>query len=358
MRGRIVVAALVGICIPVVAGCVLAFAPPRASAQGAAPPREAASPVAEVGPWRVRVPSAASQASALLPLYANVPWDEPQPGATRAVIIIHGAKRNAVDYYASGQKALATAGSDADHTILLVPQFLINEDIPARGLRADVLRWQESDWMGGLPATGPAPLSAFAALDALLARLADPKAFPGLREVVIAGHSGGAQLVQRYAVVGNGAGALEARHIAVRYVVANPSSYLYFSAARPETATTACPSVNRWKYGFDGGVPAYVTMPVEELERRYVQRDVVYLLGTADVDPHHPALDTSCAAEAQGPYRYARGTGYFRMLQARDGASLKHRLLEVAGVGHDGDRMFTSACGLAALFGRAGCATD
>jgi hypothetical protein len=162
--------------------------------------------------------------------------------------------------------------------------------------------------------------------------------------------------VQRYAVVGNGVGALEARKVAVRYVVANPSSYLYFSSDRPVSNTEACPSLDRWKYGLEGDVPPYVTMAPDSLERRYAQRDVVYLLGTADVDPHHPALDTSCAGEAQGPFRYARGTYYFRMLQAREGANLKHRLLEVDGVAHDGDRMFTSTCGLAALFNRPGCA--
>jgi hypothetical protein len=36
----------------------------------------------------------------------------------------------------------------------------------------------------------------------------------------------------------------------VRYVVANPSSYLYFSSDRPISNAEECPSLDHWKYGF------------------------------------------------------------------------------------------------------------
>ena len=347
---------LLGICVTILVGTLLGPSLPEADAQEFARAPEAPEPVADVAHVRIAIASSGTHGSALLPLYSNVGWDTPQPEATRAVLIIHGAKRNAVDYYVSGQKAVAAAGTAAEHTLLMVPQFLIEEDARAHSLGPDVIRWKGADWTGGLPAAGPMPLSSFAVLDSMLSHLADPEVFPKLKEVVIAGHSGGAQFVQRYAVVGNGAGALEARKVAVRYVVSNPSSYLYFSSDRPVSVAEPCPSLNRWKYGLQGDVPPYVTMTPDALERRYARRDVVYLLGTADVDPHHPALDKSCAGEAQGPFRYVRGTHYFRMLQAREGANLNHRLLEVDGVAHDGDRMFTSTCGLAALFNRSGCA--
>ncbi len=60
-------------------------------------------------------------------------------------------------------------------------------------------------------------------------------------------------------------------------------------------------------------------------------------------------------AEAEGPYRYARGLAYFRYLQWRHPAGLGHRLLRVPGVGHDSDGMFNSSCGLAALYDLPGC---
>jgi hypothetical protein len=82
---------------------------------------------------------------------------------------------------------------------------------------------------------------------------------------------------------------------------------------------------------------------------------VIYLLGTADTDPNHPALDKSCMAEAQGPNRYARGHAYFAALQNRYGTALRQAVYDVPGIGHDGDAMLTSACGLAALFDLPGC---
>ena len=318
-------------------------------------PVPGSTPVAQVAPMRVAVAAAGAASGGELPLYANVDWSRPQPEATRVVLVIHGVDRNASNYFATARDALALAGGDdARHTVLLVPQFLTETDARSHDLGPEVLRWHGARWEGGLPAEAPVPVSSFAALDAILARLADSSAFPALRQVVIAGHSGGGQIVQRYAVVGNGAGALEARGIAVRYVVANPSSYVWFSPERP-LPTGECRDADRWKYGFEGNVPPYVTQDAAVLEKRYVQRDVTYLLGSADTDPHHPALDVSCAAEAQGPYRYVRGLDYFHMLQARDGDRLRHRVLTVDGVGHDERRMFMSACGLAALFDRPGC---
>ena len=336
----------------VMAALWLAVATASASASAGSIP--GSKPVAEVGPLRIAVASDGAAGGGQLPLYANIDWNAPQPRATRALLVVHGVDRNAANYFATARGALA-AGSDAGQTVLLVPQFLTEVDVQARGLGDDVLRWRGAAWEGGQAALGPVPVSSFSAIDAILARLADTAVFPGLREVVLAGHSGGGQVVQRYAVVGNGAAALEARGVAVRYVVANPSSYLWFSAARPVAVDGACPRADRWKYGFEGDVPPYVTRDVPTLERRYVQRDVTYLLGGADTDPRHPALDVTCAGEAQGPYRYARGLNYVAMLRARDGDRLRQRVLTVDGVGHDERRMFMSACGQAALFGRPGC---
>jgi hypothetical protein len=94
------------------------------------------------------------------------------------------------------------------------------------------------------------------------------------------------------------------------------------------------------------------------LEQRYVERDVIYLLGTLDTNPNHPALDRSCMAEAQGPYRYARGHAYAAAMAKRDRDTPNHKLWDVAGVGHDGDKMLTSSCGLAALFDLPGCTAE
>ena len=230
-----------------------------------------------------------------------------------------------------------------------MPQFLAGTDARHHGLPDSVLRWSLEGWMGGDPAEGPVPASSFAALDAILARLADRALFPALRRIVVAGHSGGAQVAQRYAVLGQGGAQLEAEGLALRYVVANPSSYAYFSAERPYPVE-ACPDFDRWKYGMTD-LPSYAgAASADTLEAAYVRREVIYLWGGEDTDAEQPALDRSCAAAAQGPHRLARGQAYFAYLKSRH-PDLAHRAAIVPGVGHDGDGMFRSAAGLAALFG-------
>ena len=294
-----------------------------------------------------------------LPLYVSSDWSKPEPDITRAVIVLHGRLRNADVYYKSAKTAQEAAGAAGQATIMIVPQFLSQIDIDAYHLPADTLRWTLEGWEGGDDATAPKPASSFEALDAILARLADRKLFPNLKDIVVAGHSGGGQVVQRYAIAGRGEVPLKAAHIAVRYVVANPSSYAYFSDQRPEPQIAAsCPGYDDWKYGMQAR-PDYLAKPTPaELEKTYVARQVIYLLGTKDTNPNHPALDRSCMAEAQGPYRYARGHAYAATMAARDNGTPNHHLFDVEGVGHDGDKMLTSKCGLAALFDLPGCTAD
>ena len=143
---------------------------------------------------------------------------------------------------------------------------------------------------------------------------------------------------------------LNSEGIRLRYVVANPSSYAYFSPQRPVKFDIAnCPGFNDWKYGMQN-LPDYAGgRGAQQLEQDYVSRDVTYLLGQQDTDPNHPALDKSCEAETQGAYRLMRGHNYFDYLKQRH-PQLGHRLVEVPGVGHDGDKMFTSPEGEKVLF--------
>ena len=291
-----------------------------------------------------------------LPLYLSGDWSNPLPGIVRAILVLHGRLRDADVYYRSARAAQAAAGEAGRTTLMIVPQFLAGIDVDAFHLPPDTLRWSLLGWEGGDPAEGPRPLSSFEALDAILARLADRRLFPDLKQVVVAGHSGGGQVVQRYAVAGRGEEVLARQNIGVRYIIANPSSYVYFSAERPEPAIAAsCPRTNDWKYGLEHP-PAYVAAASPgDLEQRYVSRQVTYLLGTRDTNPDHPALDKSCMAEAQGATRYARGHAYAAVMAARNSGTPNHRVVDVPGVGHDGDRMLTSPCGLAALFDLPGC---
>ena len=190
----------------------------------------------------------------ILPLYLSSDWSMPLPAVSRAVILLHGRLRNADEYYISAHAAQVAAGDDGKRALMIVPQFLAEVDIEAHKLPADMLRWSLLGWEGGDAALVPNPVSSFEALDAILAKLSDRRIFPNLKQVVVAGHSGGAQVVQRYAIAGKGEAALLRQHIEIRYVVANPSSYAYFSAERPVPAIAAsCRGYDVWKYAWANG---------------------------------------------------------------------------------------------------------
>jgi len=266
--------------------------------------------------------------------------------ATRALIIVHGVLRDADYYFDTGREAIAAAHEE--HVLLLAPQFVEQADIAGQHADPQTLYWN-GKWPGGSDATAPAPISTYDVFDAMLARLADRSRFPALREVVVAGHSAGGQIVQRYAVVGKAAQLDPASTLPIRLVVSNPSSYFYFDDWRP-VAQRGCSDENQWRYGL-AGAPRYVSGTASELEARYVERHVIYLLGTADTNPKEEDLDQSCGGEAQGPYRFARGKNYIAYLRRRHPKATRQDFAFVDGVGHENRRMFTSPCGLWALFG-------
>jgi pimeloyl-ACP methyl ester carboxylesterase len=297
------------------------------------------------------------QGSGQLALYTEGDLSAPHPGILRAIIVFHGLHRDPSTYMQDVDEARTDAGAAGENTLLIAPQFLNDEDARAHDLPADVLRWHLNQWEAGEPAIGPAAISSYDAIDAILALLSNRTLFPNLREIVLAGHSGGGQVVQRYAVVGHRIAAVEKAGIALRFVVANPSSYVYFDDYRPVPAVPrGCKEFNAWKYGFLLA-PPYLGSPSSStaLETAYVSRRVTYLLGAKDDDPNGPDIDKTCAAEAQGPTRLRRGLNYFKYLQSRHNTGLNHRVFVVPGVAHDAHGMFTSPCGIDSLFDTAVC---
>jgi pimeloyl-ACP methyl ester carboxylesterase len=301
-----------------------------------------------------------AHASGQLALYSEVDLSSFQPEITRAIVVFHGLHRNAAGYLRDVEEARAKAGAAGNNTLLIAPQFLNEEDAHAHKLPPDVLRWHRAQWEAGEPATmptnRPASISSYDAIDGILAHLSDRGLFPNLRMIVLAGHSGGGQVVQRYAVVGHQIAAVERAGIALSYVIANPSSYVYFDDYRPvPNAVRGCRKFDEWKYGLRLA-PSYVgSSSSTALEAAYISRRVTYLLGANDNDPSGPDIDKACAAEAQGSTRMLRGLNYFKYLQSRHKSGLEHRLMLVIGVSHDARKMFTSPCGIDSLFGTGEC---
>ncbi|MDH1523691.1 MULTISPECIES: hypothetical protein [Achromobacter] len=300
-----------------------------------------------------------------MPVYANRDLTKDDlRGIKQVLIVIHGVKRDADQYFETAAALVAADPARARDTLVLAPRFSGSIDSGFAGMAA----WRKASWEDGqesVQAAGrPAPVASFQVLDDLLRSLNDRKRLPSLTGLVLAGHSAGAQLVHRYAVLNNLDGALRRDGLTLRYVIANPSSYLYLTNERPRADGKGyapyergiCPTYNQYKYGTDK-LPAYARETDDAtLFVRYAARDVVYLLGGADNNPEHRLLDKACGAEAQGATRLARGTGYVQyehVLAARGGkpVTLRHSAFEVGGVGHDGKRMFGSICGVRALLG-------
>jgi hypothetical protein len=291
-----------------------------------------------------------------MPVYANRDLLRDLAGIKLAVVVQHGNSRNGAAYLATIAKLASEMGRARDGVLVVAPQFFTRAD-NHRTFPASVPRWSASGWTAGADAPG-LPLSSLDVYDHLLEWLSDRARFPHLERVVLAGHSAGAQLVQRYAALNRSEENLRGAGVTLRYVVANPSSYIYFTNERLTPAgfgpfdARACPTYDDYKYGFFNPVRYAAQVDPGAALERYASRDVVYLFGENDTDPDHDQLDKTCAAVAQGRHRVERGLNYVRYLQHISGrlGNLAQRAFEVEGVGHNQRSMFRSACGVEALF--------
>ncbi|MBO9353584.1 hypothetical protein GG851_06220 [Bordetella petrii] len=299
-----------------------------------------------------------------MPVYANRKLASPLDDIRRAIVVLHGDRRDARRYYQIIDALVQRDAARRADTLILALEFPTPIDAAYAGRPA----WRKASWANGAPsvrvAGRPAPASAFQVLDDVLRALADRQRLPALEQIVLAGHSSGAQLLQRYAVLNDQDGALRRNGLAPRYVIANAPSYLYLTNERPRRGGTGfepyergiCPTYNQYPYGPQNW-PAYAGDPdPASLYVRYAARDVVYLLGSADNNPEDHGLDKRCGAEAQGATRLSRGLGYLRYdrLLAGRGArpvALHHEQQQVMGAGHDPAAMFGSLCGTRALLG-------
>ncbi len=269
---------------------------------------------------------------------------------TRGLIVVHGTNRNADDYFQSGLQAAAEAG-EQDRTVVVAPHFQTSSDGPA----ADEPYWSSSGWKRGnlSRSEGPSPrVSSYAAIDSLVALLADRVRFPGIREIVVTGHSAGGQVVHRYAAASR---AQEiAGEVTFRYIVANPSTYLYLRPERAEgdgfvvPASGVCPDFDDWHYGLQDRNSYASALESASIPTLLAGRDVRILLGAAD--SLSASLDASCGADLQGSYRLARGQTLMRFMDAFFPGH-GHIEMIVPGVGHSNRDMWLSPVGLRSLFG-------
>jgi pimeloyl-ACP methyl ester carboxylesterase len=259
----------------------------------------------------------------------------------RAVIVVHGNQRDADRYYDS-TVASAIAAQRVRDVVVLAPNFRTVGDHPAPGEHY----WSSQGWKTGDKSRDAGRISSFSVIDELLARVCPktPGVFPNLATVVIIGHSAGGQFVSRYAAGGAGC---PNHAVEVRYVVMNPSSYLYVDGRRKSAATpgfgrgtAGCQNYDEYKYGLNDLNSYMKRVGIARLRTQLFTRRTYYLAGTNDVGKGG-SLDTRCEANLQGPNRLVRFENYREyksMFKEWTGAVF----ILVPGVGHDGGKMLAS----------------
>ena len=288
--------------------------------------------------------------SVYLPVFTTHSLSEGNPQVTRGLIIVHGANRNADDYFQRGFQAAGAVGYQ-ETTVVVAPYFQTSSDNPA----SNELFWSSSGWKRGhLSSTeGPRPRrSSYSAIDQIVDLLSDPSRFPALTEITMTGHSAGGQVAHRYAATSRAEENLGS--VTMRYVVANPSTYLYIRQERENTGAfvvpdaSACSDYDEWHYGLSERNTYAGSLVVDTIKAQLVRRDVRILIG--DADSLSASLDVSCGANLQGPYRFTRGRRLMRFMD-QFFPEHSHKEMVVPSVGHSSSGMYLSAVGLDALFG-------
>jgi len=298
-----------------------------------------------------------------LPYYSNLSLNEIHDDTKLAIVVLHGASRNADDYYDRMNAIVNGVGMDS--TIIFAPQFLRTGDLNGNNLSEDVLYWTNTtNWTAGYNSGNtstharPFTISSYSIMDTLLYRLAMNN--PRLDQMVFVGFSAGGQFVNRY-VGGNNVTEIifQEFNLSIRYIVGSPSSYLYMNGERRIEGTvdqfagsSGCSGYNDYKYGLDD-LNNYMSIAgTDSIRIRYSRREVIYLIGGSDNEG-----TTDCQSMAQGNHRYERSIIYFNYLQYyfSSGILETHQHAIIPNIDHDSYNIFNSACGRKALFGYGDC---
>lgn len=290
-------------------------------------------------------------------IYRNHPLTEKNENIRRAFVLVHGAGRDADNYFRTAVAAAFLAGGLED-TIVISPRFASNTG----GTCADKLDTNEvnwpcggDSWRSGGVAVSNKELTSYDLADELLKKVANKQVFPNLKAIVLAGHSAGGQFVTRYEMSNK---THESLGVPVTYVVSNPSSYAYpdkmrpvgdKNEMRPFADEAKCANFDRWPYGFENRGNGYTSkIPDEQLKKQLAARPTVYLLGQLDILPL-AGFDSSCGAMAQGSTRLARGQAFGSYVVSKYGAK-EHKTVVVELCGHNARCMFTSETTLPIVF--------
>jgi len=209
------------------------------------------------------------------------------------------------------------AGFDKSKVSVVVPQFIRQQDKDAGAALSSDIWWNADTYGYGGSALGPAFLgaSSISTLD-VLDRMIDwiEARYPNVQRIVLAGHSLGAQLIQRYAYLRKDGQPTRTR---LDFVIMNPGTWAFPLRTRPRAVNaTACPNFDTWPFGLSASadpatVPPYTRSDLARLGRkglitRLATRNTHILLGSED----NGSGTDRCEALVQGSSRRLRGRFY------------------------------------------------
>jgi pimeloyl-ACP methyl ester carboxylesterase len=288
-----------------------------------------------------------------IPIVTSNPLDKNSNETEYLIIMIHGAGLNANKAFETGQQIIDSLKLPKDHFGVLAPQIIEGVKLDEKGLLFWDRRWRSGGMSLSTGVNEDLPsLSSFEVIDRLLDVAI--KLNPGIRRIIILGHSAGGQFTVRYAAINKRHEFLEQQGISIRYVVANPSSYPYldqtrfhFNSAGEILITSGeelmnCPTYNKYGYGLEELYGYAEALSPQIIRTRLLSRPVMFVLGTADTDRDW-GLDKSCEADVQGENRYERGLLYKHHLRsfAKGSPKSQHIWLEIPEVGHKATEIFT-----------------
>lgn len=272
------------------------------------------------------------------------------------IVYIHGARRNGLDYYEWGEAAVQAANKD-DETLFISPQFTSEKDLNDHKHSGNHLFWANNNWRIGDESVSSKKrkmddaFSSFSLVDSMIARACNPKLFPKLKKIIVIGHSAGGQFVSRYSGMTPMPNIL--RGYKFRFIIMNPSTYMYLDDRRPVKTTTdltfsrpdttGCGSFNDYPRGFENLNPYATKIGTETIKQQFLKRDIAFILGGSDVDMNDSSLDKTCGGNLQGRFRLERGQFYYAYLQLFSKKGKIHRVEVVPNVAHSGEKMINNS---------------
>lgn len=310
-------------------------------------------------------------------VYRSFPLDSKNLDVVRAVVVIHGAGRDADNYFRHMLAAAFIAGG-LDNTVVISIRFASNNGAGCTDTVAErEFTWQcggPARWTAGGGAVSNQDVTSFDVVDQIVKKLARKEAFPNLKAIVLSGHSAGGQFVSRYQMANT---VHETLGVPLTYIISNPSSYGYLDAMRPSASVLNanvsalapgyiaglparppepfiafsdarnCTTFDNWPYGLQHRVGYTAKLTDDQMKKQLSSRPATYLLGGLDILPLF-GFDGSCPAMAQGPTRLARGLAFGRYVADRFGA--KHETRIIPACGHNARCIFTDDTAVGLLF--------